>query len=78
MVGVVGVFRSEQNKLPTSMSYNPFLQTNGITPKVDPSLSMTTFESSVNFFELRWYFYILLFLYSNVIGCKLFFVGLVY
>jgi hypothetical protein len=40
MVGMVGVARSEGNKLPIFMSYNPFLLTNGITLKTYPSLLM--------------------------------------
>jgi hypothetical protein len=36
MVGIVGVVRSKWNKLPIFMAYNPFLQSNGITPKTDP------------------------------------------
>jgi hypothetical protein len=48
MVGIVGVAKSEWNKLPIFISYDPFLQTNGIIPKVDPSLLMlTTSKSSV-------------------------------
>jgi hypothetical protein len=48
MVGIVGVARSEWNKLPIFMSYNPFLQTNGITRKVEPFvLMLTTSKSSV-------------------------------
>jgi hypothetical protein len=48
MVGIVGVAKSKQIKLPIFMSYNPFLQTNGITPKADPSLLMlTTSKSSI-------------------------------
>jgi hypothetical protein len=48
MVGIVGVARSEWNKLPIFMSYNPFLQTKGIISKANPSLLMlTTFKSSV-------------------------------
>jgi hypothetical protein len=42
MVGKVGVAKSKRNKLPIFMSYNPFLQTNGITPKANPSLLMLT------------------------------------
>jgi hypothetical protein len=40
MVGMVEDSRSEWNKLPFFMSYNPFLLTNGITPMANPSLFM--------------------------------------
>jgi hypothetical protein len=39
---MVGVTKSERNKLPIFMSYNPFLLTNGITPKENPTLLMLT------------------------------------
>jgi hypothetical protein len=42
MVGMVGVAKSEQNKLSIFMSYNPFLLSNGITHKANPSLLMLT------------------------------------
>jgi hypothetical protein len=48
MVAIVGVAINLWNKLPIFMLYNPFLQTNEITLKADPSLLMlTTFKSSV-------------------------------
>jgi hypothetical protein len=46
LVGVVGVARSEWNKLPIFMSYNPFLQINGITLKAYPFLLMVTTSTS--------------------------------
>jgi hypothetical protein len=42
MVGMVEVAKREWNKLPISISYNPFLLTNGIIPKANPSLLMLT------------------------------------
>jgi hypothetical protein len=46
MVGIVGVAKSEWNKLPIFMSYNPFLQTNGITPTAGPFLLMLKISKS--------------------------------
>ena len=49
MVGIVEVDRSEWNKWPIFMSYNPFLQTNRYLPKADPSvLMLRTSKSSVS------------------------------
>jgi hypothetical protein len=45
MVGMVGVARSERNKFPIFMSYYPFLLTNGITHKVNPSLLMFSIDN---------------------------------
>jgi hypothetical protein len=42
MDGMVGFAKSKWNKLPVFMSYNPFLLTNGITPKANPSLLILT------------------------------------
>ena len=36
-MGFIGVAKSEWDKLPNFMSYNPFLQSNEITPNADPS-----------------------------------------
>ena len=47
MVGIFAVARSEWNKLPIFMSYNPFLQTNEITPKAYPFLLMLTTSSAL-------------------------------
>ena len=38
MVRIVGIVRSEWNKLPIFMSYKPYLETSGITSKAKPSL----------------------------------------
>jgi hypothetical protein len=46
MVGIVGVAKSEWNKLSIFMSYNPILQTNGIIPEANPSLSIFTIPKS--------------------------------
>jgi hypothetical protein len=42
MVGKVGVAKKKGNKLSIFISYNPFLLTNGIIPKANPSLLMLT------------------------------------
>jgi hypothetical protein len=59
MVGIVGVAKSKQIKLPIFMSYNPFLQTNRITPKANPSLLMLTISKS----NVKNNFFALIFLY---------------
>jgi hypothetical protein len=66
MVRMVEVARSEWNKLPIFMSYNPFLLTNGITPKADPSLlMMTTFNQVLKTI----YYYDIFMLYCITFNC---------
>jgi hypothetical protein len=66
MVGMVEVPKSEWNKLPIFMLYNPFFLTNGITPKENPSLLMLkTSKLSGKFF----YYYDILYCIVFTFNC---------